>query len=189
MLEEPVLNYVIVSDLKKCEFNQIVQVNVTKSVVDLWWPNGYGNQTLYSLVATWRSENRDASTNSIVNVPSIYSASSKTVQLGFRTIEVVEDSLDAGKSFYFKVNGLPIFMKGTNWIPSHILPEHSFDAERVQSLLWAVKNAHMNMIRVWGGGIYETDTFYNLADELGILIWQDMMFACAMYPAFDGFLE
>lgn len=119
----------------------------------------------------------------------MYSMSNKTVRIGFRTIEIVEEPMDPGKSFYFKVNGIPIFMKGTNWIPSHILPEKNFDAERVEYLLTAVKDTHMNMIRVWGGGIYETDFFYNLADELGILIWQDMMFACAMYPVFDDFLE
>lgn len=80
-------------------------------------------------------------------------------------------------------------MKGTNWIPSHILPEKSFDTEKVRFLLGTVRDAHMNMIRVWGGGIYETDYFYDLADEYGILIWQDMMFACAMYPVFEEFLE
>lgn len=82
-----------------------------------------------------------------------------------------------------------MFMKGTNWIPSHILPEKSFNQETVHQLLSSVQDAHMNMIRVWGGGIYETDYFYDLADEFGILIWQDMMFACAMYPAFESFLE
>lgn len=79
-------------------------------------------------------------------------------------------------------------MKGTNWIPAHILPEHSFDRSKVDHLLTAMADAHMNMARVWGGGIYETDYFYDRADELGILIWQDMMFACAMYPVFDDFL-
>lgn len=82
-----------------------------------------------------------------------------------------------------------MFMKGTNWIPSHILPEKSFDTVKMRRLLNAVTDAHMNMIRVWGGGIYESDQFYDIADELGILVWQDMMFACAMYPVFDEFKE
>lgn len=97
--------------------------------------------------------------------------------------------LDGGLSFYLRINHVPMFMKGTNWIPSQILPEKSFDLIKVRRLLYAVKDAHMNMIRVWGGGIYESDQFYDIADELGILIWQDMMFACAMYPVFDEFKE
>lgn len=80
-------------------------------------------------------------------------------------------------------------MKGTNWIPAHILPEKSFDTEKIRFLMQSVRDSHMNMIRIWGGGIYETDYLYDLADEYGILIWQDMMFACAMYPVFDEFLE
>lgn len=96
---------------------------------------------------------------------------------------------DGGLSFYLRINHVSMFMKGTNWIPSHILPEKSFDVLKVRRLLNAVKDAHMNMIRVWGGGIYESDQFYDIADELGILIWQDMMFACAMYPVFDEFKE
>lgn len=83
---------------------------------------------------------------------------------------------------------MPIFMKGTNWIPSHILPEKSFDQEKVTHLLRSLADANMNMIRVWGGGLYESDMFYELADREGILIWHDMMFACAMYPADDQFL-
>lgn len=80
-------------------------------------------------------------------------------------------------------------MKGTNWIPLHILPEKSANKTQIEYYFKAMKMAHMNMIRVWGGGLYESDDFYNLADEYGILIWQDMMFACAMYPVFDEFLR
>lgn len=80
-------------------------------------------------------------------------------------------------------------MKGTNWIPLHILPEKSANKSRLEFYFKTMKSSHMNMIRVWGGGIYESDYFYNLADEYGILIWQDMMFACAMYPVFDEFLR
>jgi beta-mannosidase len=97
--------------------------------------------------------------------------------------------MDNGLSFYFKVNNIPIFMKGTNWIPAHILPEKSANEMRVKSLLQAARDAKMNMIRVWGGGVYESDYFYDLADKYGIFIWQDMMFACAMYPASDNFLH
>ena len=80
-------------------------------------------------------------------------------------------------------------MKGSNWIPSNILPEKSFDEENVHYLMNAMKEAHLNMVRVWGGGVYESDYFYKLADSMGILIWQDMMFACAMYPTYPEFIE
>lgn len=79
-------------------------------------------------------------------------------------------------------------MKGSNWIPADILPERGADKRRVKHLLRAARDAHMNMLRVWGGGVYESDYFYELADEYGILIWHDLMFACAMYPVFDAFL-
>lgn len=189
LLDVPIRSQISVRNLKSNEFKHIESFNVSASKVQLWWPNGYGAQKLYTLTATWQAENYDVSTNKIINVPSVYSSSAKSVRVGFRTIEIIETALDRGKTFYFEVNGIPIFMKGTNWIPSSILPEKSFDSINVEYLLKAVKNAHMNMIRVWGGGIYETDQFYDFADELGILIWQDMMFACAMYPVFDEFME
>lgn len=81
-----------------------------------------------------------------------------------------------------------MFMKGSNWIPTDVIPERGGDMRRIKHLLKAAKDAHMNMLRVWGGGVYESDYFYQLADEYGILIWQDLMFACAMYPVFDEFL-
>ncbi|OTF82415.1 Beta-mannosidase-like protein, partial [Euroglyphus maynei] len=109
----------------------------------------------------------------------------------FRTIELVQDRLNSSVeaySFYFRVNGVPIFAKGSNWIPAHVLNEN-VKPEYVQYLLWSAKAANMNMLRVWGGGIYESDYFYQLADEYGILIWQDMMFACALYPTDTAFLR
>lgn len=93
-----------------------------------------------------------------------------------------------GNSFAFSVNGKLIFAKGSNWIPAHVLPEKVTDGE-IQDLLFSAKEANMNMLRVWGGGIYESDRFYQLADQFGIMIWQDFMFACSMYPADDSTLE
>lgn len=122
-----------------------------------------------------------------------------------------------GNTFFFRVNGQDMFMKGSNYIPSHILPEKMNNQRRsklivklivfyflfiniiiiivihifflVKHLLHSARDAHQNMIRVWGGGIYESDYFYNLADRYGLLIWQDMMFACAMYPVTSSFLS
>ena len=87
-----------------------------------------------------------------------------------------------------EVNGVPVFMKGANWIPmDSFLPRPGPDDYR--RLLTAAKDANMNMLRVWGGGIYENDIFYDLCDSLGIIVWQDFMYACAMYPGDTEFLQ
>ncbi|XP_013118469.2 beta-mannosidase [Stomoxys calcitrans] len=183
-------NPLIINDYTKVPISYkapviMFQVAFPINKVTLWWPNGHGEQKLYplhfSLKAWW-----DASGTSLRNRVT----SKKSIRVGFRTIELVEDAVSegTGNSFFFRVNGKEIFMKGSNYIPSHILPEYSFDALRIGHLLNSAKEAHHNMIRVWGGGIYESDYFYDLADASGILIWQDMMFACAMYPTTDSFL-
>jgi beta-mannosidase len=94
-----------------------------------------------------------------------------------------------GLSFYFKVNGVPIFAKGANEIPLDVLPERGQNPETVSRILESAHATNMNMLRVWGGGVYESDYFYDKADELGILIWQDFMFACAMYPTYPEYLK
>ena len=90
--------------------------------------------------------------------------------MAFRTLELVQEPLSRGLSFYFRVNGRPIFMKGSNWIPASVTPR--YDETYYLQLLHSAREAHMNMLRVWGGGIYEYDQFYSTADQLGILIWQ-----------------
>jgi beta-mannosidase len=108
--------------------------------------------------------------------------------VGLRTVEVVHERDAAGKCFTVRVNGAPVFMKGANWIPADsFLPRVTSD--RYRALLGAAADAHMNMLRVWGGGVYEDDRFYDLCDELGLLVWQDFMFACSMYPGDAGFVE
>ncbi|KAJ6639178.1 Beta-mannosidase [Pseudolycoriella hygida] len=170
----------------ECNYNLSFQL--PKDKVELWWPNGYGDQRLYTLKVTWEGATGSTLTNNINSVDRKFLTSSKSIRIGFRTIELIEEPLDGGLSFYFKINKLPIFMKGSNWIPLHILPEKGANSEQLEFYFKSMKFAHMNMIRVWGGGVYESDNFYDLADEYGILIWQDMMFACAMYPVFDAFL-
>jgi len=140
---------------------------------ELWWPNGLGSQTLYDF-------NIHISTHKLFKV-----------RWGFRTIELVQEKDDIGESFYFKINNIPVFMKGANWIPAHSFVSEMSNEKgqaRYKHLLESCKDANMNMIRVWGGGIYENDYFYNLCDELGLLVWQDFMFACALYPADSAFL-
>ncbi|XP_001359635.3 beta-mannosidase [Drosophila pseudoobscura] len=163
------------------EFDQAVPTEK----VATWWPNGYGDQKLYPLHFTLKAWLGSKG-------PEVRSKtkSQKSLRVGFRTLELVEvpapDGL--GNTFLFRVNGLEIFMKGSNYIPSHILPENQTN-DRIEHLLKSAKEAHMNMLRVWGGGVYESDYFYNLADSLGLLIWQDMMFACAMYPVGEEYLS
>ena len=143
---------------------------------ELWSPAGYGAQRLYELEVTCSQEKA---------APGQGFKLSK--RLGFRELEVraVED--EWGKSLTFAVNGRAVFAKGANWIPADALPSRC-TRERLASLLGAAAAAHMNCLRVWGGGRYESDAFYELCDELGILVWQDCMFSCALYPATPEFL-
>ncbi|XP_058824424.1 beta-mannosidase-like isoform X2 [Topomyia yanbarensis] len=159
-------------------------LTVPKKSVELWWPNGHGRQVMYNLTVKWDDENAN-------NAHIHYHGkmwTEKTIRIGFRSVELIQEKTDDGLMFYFTINNIPIFMKGSNWIPASILPESSYNENYVKYLLDATRDANMNMLRVWGGGLYESDYFYELADELGILIWHDLMFACSMYPANDEFL-
>lgn len=119
--------------------------------------------------------------------------SEKSISIGFRTVELIQEpvqgSVNNGMTFNFRINGVDIFAMGSNWIPSSILPENSNNINQIRYLLQSAKDANMNMLRVWGGGLYESDEFYQLADSMGIMIWHDLMFACALYPATDEFLN
>jgi beta-mannosidase len=106
----------------------------------------------------------------------------------YKNIKLIQKKDSIGTSFYFEQNGKPIYAKGANWIPANIfLP--SVKKEDYRKLLQRAKDANMNMLRVWGGGVYEADEFYDLCDEMGIMVWQDFMFAGGMYPADDAFLQ
>lgn len=139
----------------------------------LWWPNGAGKQDFYTYTID-------------VNGEKI------TKKVGLRKVEVLnEKTVSAtGKeelSLVFRVNGRRLFMRGANWIPCSAY-ENEQTPERYGSLIRSARDANMNMIRIWGGGQYEKDVFYDLCDENGILIWHDMMFSCAVYPGDEGFL-
>ncbi|XP_048365176.1 beta-mannosidase isoform X2 [Sphaerodactylus townsendi] len=116
----------------------------------------------------------------LINISKVY----------FRTVELVEDPIPGspGLSFYFRINGFPIFMKGSNWIPADSFQDR-VTSKMLKLLLWSAGDANMNMLRVWGGGVYEPDEFYDICDELGIMIWQDFMFACALYPTDQSYLD
>jgi len=139
-----------------------------------WWCNGLGDPHLYPFLI---SITKNAKT-----------IDAKKLKVGLRTIELVQEKDTFGKSFYFKLNGKPVFIKGANYIPpDSFLPRVSDSL--YHSIVKDAANANMNMLRVWGGGVYADDAFYNACDENGILVWQDFMFACAMYPGDASFLE
>lgn len=140
----------------------------------LWWSNGLGKPELYTFQINVRRN------DSLLD--------SRQITTGLRTLHLIRKKDTNGETFYFELNGIPVFAKGANYIPNDVfLPRVSpSDYEKV---IADAKNAHMNMLRVWGGGIYENDYFYELCDKNGIMIWQDFMFACSMYPGTPEFLE
>jgi beta-mannosidase len=137
---------------------------------ELWWPNGLGEQPLYRIEVELAGAGRTLDRRSL--------------QIGLRTLELRRQPDQWGESFTFVVNGVSVFAKGSNWIPADSFPAR-VTPERLEALLGAAAGTNHNMIRVWGGGYYETETFYDLCDRHGILVWQDFMFACSVYPLTD----
>jgi beta-mannosidase len=141
---------------------------------EYWWPNGIGNQNLYKFTITIERNN-----------DLLYS---EKINYGFRKIELIQKRDSLGSSFYFKINDMPVFIKGANIVP----PAHFVSSVSDSAWINLVNEAadqNMNMLRVWGGGIYPPSAFYKQCDRKGILVWQDFMFACAMYPGDSAFLE
>ncbi|OGU72021.1 MAG: hypothetical protein A2V93_03240, partial [Ignavibacteria bacterium RBG_16_34_14] len=140
----------------------------------LWWPNGEGEQNLYLLTARVTDDNKFVLDEINKNV-------------GIRKLELI--LIEEKKStFKFRINDRDIYCQGVNWIPTDsFLPR--ITKEKYSELLSFAKQANMNIVRVWGGGIYEDDEFYSLCDRLGLLVWQDFMFACGSYPEHESFIE
>jgi beta-mannosidase len=137
---------------------------------ELWWPNGMGAQPLYQVAV----ELADGSGP----------LEQRSYRIGLRTLELRREPDEWGESFTFVVNGVPAFAKGANWIPADAFPGRISPA-RLKSLLGAAAAANHNMVRVWGGGYYELEAFYDACDRFGLLVWQDFMFACSVYPLHD----
>uniref|UniRef100_UPI002FD9F814 glycoside hydrolase family 2 protein n=1 Tax=Yoonia sp. TaxID=2212373 RepID=UPI002FD9F814 len=135
---------------------------------DLWWPAGQGKQPLYDLTVAGKGVET-------------------TRRIGLRRMECVTEPDASGLGFKFRVNGRDIFAKGANWIPADALAGR-ITPEKTRDLLQSAVDANMNMIRVWGGGRYEADWFYDLCDELGLMVWQDFMFSCNIYPSDRDYL-
>jgi len=147
-----------------------LKLNVTDPL--LWWPVGYGEPQLYDLQLDLEAGGE---------------RSKLQKRVGLRTVELVTDPRPNGESFFFRVNGVDVFAKGSNFIPAN-----AFQPRAEHDLEWILRSAveaNMNMVRVWGGGMYQVDSFYELADELGLMIWQEMMFGCALYPTHQAFLD
>jgi beta-mannosidase len=137
---------------------------------ELWWPNGMGEQPLYTLAVS------ACKTDVICDVWSR--------EIGLRTVAIDRSPLPEGSRFCIQVNGEDVFCRGGNWIPADAIIAR-VDKDRYDTLIGNARDANMNMLRVWGGGIYESEHFYNACDQMGILVWQDFMFACHTYPDTD----
>lgn len=161
--------------LKKGGNEILIPFSISKPV--LWWTNGLGKQHLYN----WE----------------VHLSANKTTydkmnkRIGLRSLKVVQKQVPntQGTSFYVVLNGVPVFMKGANHIPNDVFLNRVTPEVYDWEIIKTAKVSNMNMLRIWGGGIYEDDVFYNLCDEAGILVWQDFIFACSMYPGNDSFLK
>jgi beta-mannosidase len=142
----------------------------------LWFPHTQGEQPLYTLTITLKRDGTELN--------------AKTQRIGMRKIELAREPVagESGSSFTFRVNNTEMFIGGANWIPDDVMLTRVTQT-RYREAVQQAKSANMTMLRVWGGGIYEADTFYDACDELGVLVWQDFMFACGVYPAHPEFLN
>ncbi|KAG8218701.1 glycoside hydrolase family 2 protein [Butyriboletus roseoflavus] len=176
-LKSPQGDVVYTENVKVESGNARAEFSFPSGELHLWYPVHCGKQPLYSIVVTIS----DAA-GQIVD--------SKTERIAFRRVRVVEEPLvdQPGKTFLFEVNNIRIFCGGSNWIPADSFLT-TVTTERYRAWLQLLIDGNQNMIRVWGGGVYEADTFYDICDELGILVWQDFMFGCGQYPAYDSFLK
>lgn len=161
--------------------NILLKKGVNKVALDLvlenprlWWTNGLGEQYLYNF------EYKIISKNNITD--------EKKYRIGIRSVEMVREKDSVGTSFYFRLNGVPVFAKGANYIPQDNF-QNRVTSERHKYLIKSAADANMNILRIWGGGIYEDDLFYDLCDEYGILVWQEFAFACGMYPVDEKYLD
>jgi len=133
----------------------------------LWWPNGLGQQPLYEITVTLRDADHVIDT--------------LTFRSAIRSVKLLQETDAEGRSFVLQVNGVKVFAKGANWIPAdNLLPR--LTREDYYAHIRLARESNMNMLRIWGGGIYEDPAFYEACDELGIMVWQDFMYACAQYP-------
>ncbi|MFS0723356.1 beta-mannosidase [Paenibacillus sp. 1P07SE] len=152
---------------------QTAELELTIEQPQLWWSRGLGEAHLYTFRAALTGQGGTAE---------------RSVRTGLRTVRLVREKDEQGATFYIELNGVPVFAKGANHIPGDSFVTE-MTRERYRHEVAAAAASNMNMLRVWGGGIYEHSDFYELCDEYGILVWQDFMFACSMYPGDQAFLD
>ncbi len=172
ILRDPEGNELLM-DKKLTKRKEIISFEVNNP--KLWWTHDLGQQNLYDLVITIEKE------QNIID--------EKNYKIGLRDLKLIRKKDKWGECFYFSLNGVPLFAKGANWIPVDCFIPRGKKLGLYEMNLNYAKQANMNMLRVWGGGIYEDDLFYEICDKLGIIIWQDFPFACALYPPFKEFIE
>lgn len=149
--------------------------DLTIEEVKLWWPRGFGDQNLYhDHIGIQTLDN-----NLLVSFDFKY---------GIKKSQLIQEADQWGTSYYFKINGKRIFCKGANYIPQDVFPARVQDQD-IREMVEIMAESSFNMVRVWGGGYYPDEVFFESCDELGIMVWQDLMFACAMYPGWDSFTE
>ncbi|MFC5531620.1 beta-mannosidase [Cohnella yongneupensis] len=153
---------------------QTIELPLSIASPKLWWSRGLGEQHLYTFEASVVEGDAELARRS--------------VRTGLRSVKLIRKPDERGSSFYFEVNGIPVFAKGANHIPNDSFV-NEVTVERYRHEIASAAESNFNMLRVWGGGIYEQDIFYELCDEYGILVWQDFMFACSMYPGDQAFLD
>lgn len=174
-LVEIYVNNMLYSKTEIQEKSNKIKIPIVLNNPKLWWTNGLGEAYLYD----FKIQIKDSKDQLI---------DERRIKRGLRTIELITDKDKFGESFYFKLNGKPVFMKGSNYIPQNSF-QNWVSRENYEKLLTDVQKSNMNMLRIWGGGIYEDSYFYELCDEKGILVWQDFMFANGMYPGDEAFLK
>ena len=174
---------VVSAGVAGAESQVVVAAGETTAVVDLevpspelWWPHGYGSQPLHDLEVQLRRAGRAATEQPL---------STWRRRIGFRTVELDTREGDTGSAFTVVVNGRPVFARGANWIPDDCFPSR-VTRDRYRERVHQAVDAGVDLLRVWGGGIYESDDFYDACDEAGVLVWQDFLFACAAYPEDDA---
>lgn len=153
------------------------QQSLSLENADFWWPRGYGEPALYEAVLTLLNRHGDL-------------LDRHSTLVGIRTIELRRTDMATPEKpgeFAFVVNGAPVFVKGTNWVPLDAL--HSRDAGHLDRVFPMLTELNCNMVRCWGGGVYESDRFFDLCDHTGIMVWQDFALACALYPQDSAFLN
>jgi beta-mannosidase len=153
------------------------KLNVSLDKIDFWWPRGYGDPVLYDAIVSILDDNKNV-------------LDEKKQKIGIRTAELIHSEITTKENpgeFVFKINGEKVFVRGTNWVPLDAL--HSRDQSHLSDAIEMITDLNCNMIRCWGGNVYEDQNFFNLCDENGIMVWQDFAMGCTIYPQDNDFAE